>query len=260
MKPVVITLCSQGAVLARQIAATLPDCRIYVHAAAPESEDEDITGFGSVVVLTAELFSQVRQMVYIAPIGVVVRALAPVIHHKLHDPAVVGVDVGGRWVVSLLSGHEGGANDLALVISNILEAEPVISTTTEALKTLIVGIGCRRDTAASDILSAIQQTLDEAQLLVADVRLLSTVDFKAREPGMQAAAATLGIPLRAIAAAEIRNSPTPFVSSNLVQRHVNLPGVAEPCALLAGRRTRLILPKRKFQRVTIAIARESCIW
>ena len=47
-------------------------------------------------------------LVYIAPCGVVVRAIAPFLEHKTKDPAVVVVDVGGRWAVSLLSGHEGG--------------------------------------------------------------------------------------------------------------------------------------------------------
>ncbi len=47
---------------------------------------------------------------------------------------MVVVDVGARWAISLLSGHEGGANDLAVAVGNILAAEPVISTTSEALK------------------------------------------------------------------------------------------------------------------------------
>lgn len=261
----IITLSPQGLVLARHLAAQQPGSRIFVHSSVPIPFSEvcanpDLTVFGSILAVTAELFTEFRQLVYIAPLGVIVRALAPVVRHKLTDPAVVGVEVGGRWAVSLLSGHEGGANDLALTIGNLLNAEPIISTTTEALKSLIVGVGCRRDTAASDIIQAIRQTLEDAQLGLEEVRLLSTVDVKAREPGIQAAAAELQLPLRIIAADDIRHSPISFNSSDLVQRQFKLPGVAEPCALLAGRRTRLIHPKRKFPRVTIALARENCIW
>ena len=85
--------------------------------------------------LTEQIFASYTGLVYIAPTGVVVRAIAPLLRHKTTDPAVVVVDVGGRWAVSLLSGHEGGANELAVTVANILGAEPVVSTTTEAVKT-----------------------------------------------------------------------------------------------------------------------------
>ena len=58
--------------------------------------------------------SGIRGLVYVVPVGVAVRAIAPLIRHKTTDPAVVAVNVGGRWAVSLLSGHEGGANQLAI--------------------------------------------------------------------------------------------------------------------------------------------------
>jgi cobalt-precorrin 5A hydrolase len=94
----------------------------------------DAERFGSIVELTGCIFDKHGGLVYIAPCGVVVRALAPNLKNKFQDPAVVVVDVGARWAISLLSGHEGGANDLAVAVGNVLAAEPVISTTTEALK------------------------------------------------------------------------------------------------------------------------------
>lgn len=216
--------------------------------------------FSSIIELTAGIFDKYAGLVYLAPCGVVVRAVAPCLKHKTADPAVVMVDAGGRFAVSLLSGHEGGANDLAVRVANIIAAEPVISTTTEALKTLIVGIGCRRGMAAEKIVSAVKQTLDTAALPLDEVRLLASADVKADERGLLEAARILRIPLRFIASDEIRSLARDFERSDFVESKVNLPAVAEPSALLAGRRTRLVIPKTVCGGVTVAVARESCLW
>jgi cobalt-precorrin 5A hydrolase len=188
---------------------------------------------------------------------VAVRAIAPWIKHKKKDPAVVVVDAVGRFTISLLSGHEGGANALALTVGNILGAEPVITTTTEALKTVIVGVGCRRGSPAIKILEAVEAALQEAEIDKAEVRWLASADIKAEEAGLIQAAQTLGIPFRLVDSEEIRLSTRPFRHSEFVRQKVNLPAVAEASALLAGRRTRLILPKKIFNGVTVALAREN---
>ena len=89
------------------------------------------------------------------------------------------------------------------------------------------------------------------------VRVLASADVKADEPGLLEAARRLGVPLRLVAAEEIAASPRAFARSEFVQEKVDLPAVAEPAALLAGRRTRLLLPKTVYHGVTVAIARES---
>jgi len=197
--------------------------------------------------------------VYIDPCGVVVRAIAPLLESKLRDPAVVCVDVGARHAVSVLSGHEGGANNLAIAVANCTGAEPVISTTTEAVKDLIVGIGCRKGKSSSAICDAISAALNQLNLPLQRVRFLATADIKAQEDGLLQAAATLNIPLRIIDSALIRLSTLPFGHSEFVANHVQLPAVSEPAALLSGRRTSLILQKTAFNGITIAIAQENCI-
>jgi cobalt-precorrin 5A hydrolase len=216
--------------------------------------------FRSIIELTHDIFDRYAGLVYVAPCGVVVRAVAPNLEHKTTDPAVVVVDVCARFAVSLLSGHEGGANDLTLQVANILGAEPVITTTTEARRNLIVGIGCKRGTPAEKIIDAVEEGLREAGLDSDHVRLLASADIKSDEAGLIAAAQKLGLPLRFIGSDEIRNTPLDFGQSDFVQEKVNLPAVAEPAALLAGRRTRLVLNKRRYDGVTVAVARESCSW
>ena len=208
--------------------------------------------------LTRQIFSLYESLIYVAPTGLVVLRPAPCLQHKTVDPAVVVVDASGRWAVSLLSGHEGGANELAFAVANILGAEPVVSTTTEALKDLIVGVGCRRGTAAAAIVAAVREALLLAHCDPVRVRLLASVDIKAAEPGLREAAQLLELPLRLVTSDEIRHCARSFETYPLVQEKVDLPAVAEPAALLAGRRTQLLLPRQILHGVTVALARESC--
>jgi cobalt-precorrin 5A hydrolase len=259
VKTAVITLCREGALVAEPIVAGLGGCDLYLH--------EDVEGwpeakrFSRVIALTAEIFAEYSGLVYIMPCGVVVRAIAPCLEHKLKDPAVVMLDIAARHAVSLLSGHEGGANELAQRVGNLVDAEPVISTTTEAIKTLIVGVGCRKGAGAQDIQSAIEETLAICGASLSDVRLLASADVKREEPGLLEAAAGLELPLRFISSDEIRCSVREdFAPTPAAQRQVNLPAVAEPAALLAGKRTELICSKQVINSVTVAVARERCTW
>lgn len=77
------------------------------------------------------VFNRYKEIVFICAIGIAVRLCAPYLVHKSIDPAIVVVDDLGRFSISLVSGHLGGANDLALRLSEILECQAVITTASE---------------------------------------------------------------------------------------------------------------------------------
>lgn len=76
-------------------------------------------------------FGRYDSLVCIMATGIVVRILAPLIVHKTSDPAVVVLDQKGKYAISLLSGHLGGANDLAREMAVISGGKAVITTATD---------------------------------------------------------------------------------------------------------------------------------
>ncbi|UXY26782.1 precorrin-3B C(17)-methyltransferase [Streptomyces sp. HUAS TT20] len=77
-------------------------------------------------------FAECEQLVCFLATGAVVRLLAPLLGDKASDPGVVCVDEGGRFAVSLVGGHGGGANELAREVGGLLGAEPVVTTATDS--------------------------------------------------------------------------------------------------------------------------------
>ena len=78
-----------------------------------------------------EAFERADGIVFIGAAGIAVRSIAPYVAGKKTDPAVLVTDECGRFVISLLSGHLGGANDFALNAAEALQAVPVITTATD---------------------------------------------------------------------------------------------------------------------------------
>ena len=84
--------------------------------------------------LIGELFNKYECIIFVSACGIAVRCISPFLKSKFEDPAVLVVDDNGNNVISLLSGHIGGANEITLKIADVLNANPVITTSTDTNK------------------------------------------------------------------------------------------------------------------------------
>ncbi|MEU4086410.1 precorrin-3B C(17)-methyltransferase [Streptomyces aureus] len=88
---------------------------------------------GPVAEAVRRAFAECDHLVCFLATGAVVRLVAPLLGDKRSDPGVVCVDEAGRFAVSLVGGHAGGANELAREVGELLEAQPVVTTATDAV-------------------------------------------------------------------------------------------------------------------------------
>ena len=200
-----------------------------------------------------------RGIVAVMAQGIVTRMIATHLQSKYHDPAVVTCDEVGRFAISTVSGHEGGANHLAHAVASITGATPVITTATEANRCHVLGIGCRRGTSKEAIFHAIRSGCEQVGITTDQLRLVVSAWVKKDEAGLLDAIADLGLYLRFLPRSAYENPLYNFTVYDGPLRHLGIPGVAEPSALLAAVNPRLLLPRTVIDSVTIAIAREGLI-
>lgn len=86
--------------------------------------------------ITKNLMDNCSSIIFISSTGIAVRAISPYLKGKEKDPGVVVVDCNCNYAISLVSGHIGGANELALEVSKILNITPIITTATDGLNIL----------------------------------------------------------------------------------------------------------------------------
>ncbi|MFF9090730.1 precorrin-3B C(17)-methyltransferase [Streptomyces sp. NPDC014991] len=270
-------------------------------------------------------FAECEQLVCFLATGATVRLLAPLLGDKATDPGVVCVDEGGRFAVALVGGHGGGANALAREAGELLGAEPVVTTATDAVglpgldtlglpyegavaavsralldgepvalaaevawplpplplaahgaytvrltdravepgerevllrpPSLVVGVGASKGAPAEEVLALVGEALREAGLSPRSVAELATVDAKADEPGIVAAAERLGVPVVTYTAEELAAVEVPNPSAAPLTA-VGTPSVAEAAALARG--GELLVPKRKSARADGRPAMATC--
>ena len=353
----ILALTRGGVQLAKRLLALYPDAILYVpsrHIEAGKTLPPNVVPFaqGARKAVTYA-FNRHRALVGIASTGALIRLITPLLRSKESDTAVVALDEKGKYAISLLSGHLGGANELARDIARQLGGEAVITTSSdvqglpavdllgqnrgwkmanlsdsaevsaalvngqavgvvweggedEALPfaaphitryanidklraakpaagiiispriidtdsftfpvilyhppVLAVGIGCNRGTPAEEIKASISTALSEAGLALESVALAATVEDKANETGLlQAVRKHLGWRLEVFRRGELRAVPEDALPhpSAAAKKYLDIPGVAEPSALLASRGGRIIAPKRSFENVTVAAAQGS---
>ena len=126
----ILSVSERGAKLGQRIKSL-----VAPHADCFEKENRPSGGeaiyFDSLKNHIGQIFKDYDQVLCIMALGIVVRMIAPYIEHKSKDPAVVVMDEVGHHVISLLSGHLGGANEWTQSISLAIDADPVITTATD---------------------------------------------------------------------------------------------------------------------------------
>jgi len=338
----VVALTPQGGVLARTLVRALTGAGCWLPR-AQAGNDPEIKTFERVAQVFQDAFQQGEDLVCVMAAGLVVRGIAPLLRGKDQDPAVVVVDEAGKFAISLLSGHLGGANQLARQVAQILQGTPVITTASDVQglpaldlaaaqaglaienpaavrqvqmsllsglrlrlvdpdgyladlaaenpelfigendldtalaggwpgvyagfrerawpkhwlvlrpKNLVIGMGCHKGTPAEEILGFIKDTFKQARLSLSSLKALATIELKKEEPGLQAAAARLGVDFIWFTKEELQTVKVPHPSPKVI-RLVGVVSVSEAAALKAGG-VELILPKVKGANATLAVAR-----
>ncbi len=120
MRIAILAITAGGKRLAEKIAGGLTGARILLPA-------------GNISATLHEAWPMYDALICIMSAGIVVRALAPLCRDKYADPCVVVLDEAGKHAVSLLSGHLGGGNSLAIKVAAISHGQPVITTASDTL-------------------------------------------------------------------------------------------------------------------------------
>ncbi|MBO8168286.1 MAG: cobalt-precorrin 5A hydrolase [Thermoanaerobacteraceae bacterium] len=133
MKYAVVALTEGGSRLAVKVADLVKYCDVYIYRgnAYPGLQRRQFTEFNSLGDLLGEIMPRYQVIVLIMALGIVMRTIGPYLQGKDRDPAVLVLDERGQFVISALSGHLGGANELAVGLAAKLGARPVITTATD---------------------------------------------------------------------------------------------------------------------------------
>lgn len=131
MKIAVFAYSRQGCRTARKVLSRFPEAERRAYAMERFSEEGFLPLGKPSRPFYGDLFGWADAMVFVGSCGIAVREIAPHVRDKRTDPAVLCIDELGRFVIPLLSGHIGGANDLARLLAEHLDATPVITTATD---------------------------------------------------------------------------------------------------------------------------------
>ncbi len=124
-------------------------CREYKKSPDDPGQNMEVVekdfGVESIKQRIALAFEHREPLVFIAAAGIAVRSIAPYVKDKFLDPSVLVMDESGRYVISLLSGHVGGANALTKTIATLIGGEAVITTATDVNKIWAVDEWARKN-------------------------------------------------------------------------------------------------------------------
>ena len=139
----IVAITKHGVEIGRRLQQTFAQSDLYYMSKFEKGDEEQrhIQLFtGTVRLLLPALFKQYKGLIVIISLGAVVRMIAPILQDKKTDPGVVVIDDRGENVISVLSGHLGGANELTHEVAAALGANPIITTASDVQKTIPVDL------------------------------------------------------------------------------------------------------------------------
>ncbi len=131
MKIAIISITEKGRKLSLKISSEMSKYHEIQRFFSYKNSDLQGISYERIGDMTAKIFSDFDALIYICACGIAVRSIAPYVDSKISDPAVLVADDSGNYVISLLSGHIGGANRLTEIVSEIIGAQPIITTATD---------------------------------------------------------------------------------------------------------------------------------
>ncbi len=325
MKVSVISFTKKGGALNERICYELKSCGVEAagYTTPRYSKGTGLKEFAVLGELVEQLFGAVDGILFIGACGIAVRAIAPFIKNKAEDPAVLAAGEDGKYVISLLSGHIGGANELCRQAAAIIGAVPGITTATDlnntfavdtwavenklviaepamikeisgavldgekvgfiseytvkgALpseledrrvtdigicisdkasvnpfqktltllpKNITIGIGCRKGTKTGVIMDFIKETFHRYELDIRRISRICSIDLKAEEEGILAAAKALQAEYITFPAEVLEKVPGEFAASDFVRQTVGVDNVCERSAALGSNYGSKRIPK-----------------
>lgn len=135
----VLAITKNGISIGAKLKEIFPDWNVY--APSKFSNDKEIIWYSEPTSeKIIELFKNNKALICLFSLGAVIRLIAPHLKDKKYDPAVIVIDDKTNFVISVLSGHLGGANELTQTIAEKLNAIPVITTAADVNKTIAVDL------------------------------------------------------------------------------------------------------------------------
>ena len=238
---------------------------------------------------TRQQFAEKNAIVVIGACGIAVRMIAPFVSDKLSDSPVVVADEAGMFVIPLLSGHMGGANELAEQIAGQIGGIPVITTATDVNHTFSVDLFAKKcglsiynregiakvsakildgktpdivissektDLEQGELDAFIQKWLDHAGIEKRLVRAAASIDLKKEEEGLLRWCMANRIPFFTYSAEELKQVKGDFQESSFVKEKTGVDNVCERAAMKAANEEgTFILRKQAENGITIAIVK-----
>ena len=152
MRAAIFSFSARGAELSKKVAE-------YLYSIGYETELQTVAKYAEQTGIApmlpdhngacAAVFNKCQALVYVGAVGIAVRTIAPFIKSKLTDPAVISVDERGSFVIPLLAGHIGGANELSRCLAAALGATACVTTATDVNRMVLCSLAAAKDFAAA---------------------------------------------------------------------------------------------------------------